>query len=216
MRDLRVISCARAAFFWRSGPRITLRSQLRARARARCRGSTSTSRVPALRRAMLAIVSLARFWGALGDKPRGALRVRDPRSGLKIPSKGVGEMPRSLQVRGRIFAGFGRVFFYGFFRAPSQISPPYLPVPTPRSYISRSASPRRWRRVGVGQVYRTSTRDRAPKMPRTLNGAPASTRDAAPTPSTLLSKRAADASRLNQNALAACKTLGSFCSGSHP
>ena len=31
------------------------------------------------------------------------------------------------------------------------------------------------------------------KMPRTLNGAPASTRDAAPTPSTLLSKRAADA-----------------------
>ena len=143
-------------------------------------------------------------WHAFGARweinQGGALRVRDPRSGLKIPSKGVGEMPRSLQVRGRIFAGFGRVFFYGFFRAPSQISPPYLPVPTPRSYISRSASPRRWRRVGVGQVYRTSSRDRGHKMPRTLNGAPASTRDAAPTPSTLLSKRAADASRLNQNA----------------
>ena len=132
-----------------------------------------------------------RLHGARWERTEGGgLRVRDPRSGLKIPSKGVGEMPRSLQVRGRIFAGFGRVFFYGFFRAPSQISPPYLPVPTPRSYISRSASPRRWRRVGVGQVYRTSTRDRAHKMPRTLNGAPASTRDAAPTPSTLLSKRA--------------------------
>ena len=51
------------------------------------------------------------------------------------------------------------------------------------------------------------------KFPLTLDGAPASTRDAAPTPSTLLSKR--DASR----PLAACKTLAtldpafSVCSG---